>query len=278
MNPGGDPFPALSLTLREDTSPMVLAPRPHQLLLATVDPTLGTRLRRLLELIGHRVDSCASGRQTLQRWRAGGVDLLLLDDWLPDIDGPALARRLREDEARQRLPRLPIVALRRGAPAAGATPGTDFDDTLEQPVHIPTLQALLQRWLAPRAAARVGAGPGADGAGAEVDLGVLRRLVGDDPGVVREMLRDYLASAQEQAGLLRLAYHRGDPRQVGALVHKLKSASLAVGALELGELCAAMELPTQTDFDTVENDHARFNRVFDATVAGIKAHLERLEP
>lgn len=261
-------FEALALTLRADTEPMALAPQPHQLLLATADPALTTRLRRLLELMGHRVDGCPSGRETLRRRRAGGVDLLLLDARLPDIDGLALARQLRSDEALRRLPRLPIVALRPG------TPGPDIDDTLEQPVHIPTLQALLQRWLAPQA----GAGADTQGAGATVDLRVLQRLVGDDPGVVCEMLRDYLASAREQAGLLRRAYDLGDPRQVGALVHKLKSASLAVGALRLGELCAAMELPTQTDFDAVGNDHAHFNGVFDATVAAVKAHLRRLEP
>ena len=124
----------------------------------------------------------------------------------------------------------------------------------------------------------VEAGADAEGAGAVVDLRVLQRLVGDDPGVVCEMLRDYLASAQEQAGLLRRAYRLGDPRQVAALVHKLKSASLAVGALQLGELCAAMELPAQTDFDAVGNDHARFNHVFDATVAAVQAHLKGLEP
>jgi CheY-like chemotaxis protein/HPt (histidine-containing phosphotransfer) domain-containing protein len=256
------------LTLREDTEPMALAPQPHQLLLATADPALATRLRRLLELIGHRVDSCPSGRETLRRWRAGGVDLLLLDTRLPDIDGPALARQLRSDEMHRHLPRLPIVALRPG------TPGPDIDAALEQPVYIPALQALLQRWLVPHAEA----GADAEGAGAVVDLRVLQRLVGDDPAVVCEMLRDYLASAREQAGLLRRAYHLGDPRQVAALVHKLKSASLAVGALQLGELCAAMELPVQTDFDAVGNDHARFNHVFDATVAAVQAHLKGLEP
>jgi len=260
-------FEALALTLRADTEPMALAPQPHQLLLATADPVLATRLRRLLELIGHRVEGCPSGRETLRRWRAGGVDLLLLDARLPDIDGPALAQQLRSDEACRHRPRVPIVALRPG------TPGADIDDTLEQPVHIPTLQPLLQRWLVPHDGARAHA----QGADAAVDLRVLQRLVGDDPDVVREMLRDYLASAQEQAGLLRRAYDLGDPRQVGALVHKLKSASLAVGALQLGELCAAMELPTQTDFDAVGNDHARFNAVFDATVAAVQTHLKRLE-
>ena len=73
MKDADGPFEALALTLREDTAPMALAPEPHQLLLATADPALATRLRRLLELIGHRVDSCPSGRETLRRWRAGGV-------------------------------------------------------------------------------------------------------------------------------------------------------------------------------------------------------------
>lgn len=126
------------------------------------------------------------------------------------------------------------MALRRSAPVAGATPDTDIDDVLEQPAHIPTLQSLL------------------------------RRLVGHDPGVVREMLRDYLIPAQKRAALLRRAYQLGDPRQVGAL--------------ELGELCAAMVLPARTDFDTHGNDLARFDDVFDTTVATVRAHLKWLGP
>ena len=40
---------------------------------------------------------------------------------------------------------------------------------------------------------------------------------------------------------LKIAYAGRQAAQVGALAHKLKSSALAVGALELGELCATIE-------------------------------------
>jgi HPt (histidine-containing phosphotransfer) domain-containing protein len=42
------------------------------------------------------------------------------------------------------------------------------------------------------------------------------------------------------------AYAAGQNRHVEALAHKLKSSSRAVGALQLGELCAALERAGKT--------------------------------
>ncbi len=72
-------------------------------------------------------------------------------------------------------------------------------------------------------------------------MNVLKALVGDDEAVVRDFLHDFRASAAQTAAELKAACDGGQAAQAGALAHKLKSSARSVGALALGELCAAME-------------------------------------
>ena len=74
-----------------------------------------------------------------------------------------------------------------------------------------------------------------------VDVNVLKALVGDDEAMIREFLHDFRLSAAKIAVELRTACAAGQAAAAGALAHKLKSSSRSVGALALGELCAAME-------------------------------------
>ncbi|MDO8466131.1 MAG: Hpt domain-containing protein [Gallionella sp.] len=74
-----------------------------------------------------------------------------------------------------------------------------------------------------------------------VDVNVLKALVGDDETMIREFLHDFRISAEKIAAELRTACAAEEAAATGALTHKLKSSSRSVGALALGELCAAME-------------------------------------
>jgi two-component system sensor histidine kinase/response regulator len=72
-------------------------------------------------------------------------------------------------------------------------------------------------------------------------VNVLKALVGDDPAMLQEFLQDYRRSAEAMTADLRAACAGGDAPAVAAVAHKLKSSSRAVGAVALGELCAALE-------------------------------------
>jgi HPt (histidine-containing phosphotransfer) domain-containing protein len=74
-----------------------------------------------------------------------------------------------------------------------------------------------------------------------VDVSVLKALVGDDPTVIREFLRDFRISAAKTAAELKGVCKNGKAAQAGALAHKLKSSARSVGALKLGELCSDIE-------------------------------------
>ena len=108
-----------------------------------VEDDLGTwnLLRDLLEPAGYAVESAPDGVSALARLAAGGVDLLLLDLMLPDLDGLELCRQVRASEAHARLPIIMLTALgsdaqRHAGFAAGA------DDYVTKPFN---LQELLDR-------------------------------------------------------------------------------------------------------------------------------------
>ena len=74
-----------------------------------------------------------------------------------------------------------------------------------------------------------------------VDVNVLKALVGDNEEIIRDFLHDFRLSAEKIAAELRTTCAAGQAAVAGALAHKLKSSARSVGALALGELCAAME-------------------------------------
>ncbi|MBS0388571.1 MAG: Hpt domain-containing protein [Proteobacteria bacterium] len=159
-----------------------------------------------------------------------------------------------------------------------------LDDYASKPLPLADLRALLEKWM-PEATASQGS-PAAD-AGAPlqptpvampVDIGVLKELVGDNAAVINEVLQDFRVSAARIVAELRAACTARQSKLAGAAAHKLKSSARAVGALELGELCAALERAGKAgDGAALYEQLPAFNAemaAVDAAIAGIlaKAH------
>jgi HPt (histidine-containing phosphotransfer) domain-containing protein len=108
---------------------------------------------------------------------------------------------------------------------------------------------------------------------AELDLGVLRELVGDDEAVLHALLADFADSARKHAAELLAALGAHDAHAVNAVAHKLKSASRSVGALALGEACGALEAAglAGTDVSQVLGD--RFSTTLEAALQNVQARL-----
>jgi two-component system, sensor histidine kinase len=137
-------------------TPVPVAVRPHRVLV--VDDVALNRLlaRRMLEPRGHEILEASSGYEALDRIVAG-VDLVFLDLQMPDLDGLAVARRVRALAGPAR--RTPLVALsassldreRRAALEAG------MDDYVTKPFVGEDLQQVIEAHLDRRRS-----GPGRD--------------------------------------------------------------------------------------------------------------------
>jgi DNA-binding response OmpR family regulator len=77
---------------------------PAHVLVVEDDARLRGLVREALEATGHRVTAVGTGSDALLRALEGGIDLVLLDLNLPDVDGIEVARRLANEE-------VPIVML-----------------------------------------------------------------------------------------------------------------------------------------------------------------------
>ena len=74
-----------------------------------------------------------------------------------------------------------------------------------------------------------------------MDFAILTELVGDDPAVLRGILESFLQSARMSEAMLREAIVQGNARAVAAAAHRLKSPARSIGAVALGDICAALE-------------------------------------
>lgn len=150
-----------------------------------------------------------------------------------------------------------------------------MDDYLSKPVRLADLQAMMEKWLPidaePRPALPVPHHTFGDHQ-APVDVSVLEALVGDDPELIREFLRDFLISAGKAAVELRHACMDGIAAKASAEAHKLKSSAHSVGAQALGELCA--ELEASGNSGRLAELAALLPR-FEAEMARVEAYLGR---
>ncbi len=75
--------------------PRMLSEMPHLVLLVEDDDQIAAPLIRTLEREDYVVERVAAGLPAVDRVQAGGVDLVLLDLGLPDVDGLEVCRRIR---------------------------------------------------------------------------------------------------------------------------------------------------------------------------------------
>jgi CheY-like chemotaxis protein len=104
-------------------------------------------LSRRLQRKGHEVTMAVDGREGVEMARAGAYDIILMDMSLPEIDGWAATRLLRDAPETQRVP---IIALTAHAMAGdrekAIAAGCDDYDT--KPIELPRLLAKIDTLLA----------------------------------------------------------------------------------------------------------------------------------
>jgi DNA-binding response OmpR family regulator len=115
-------------------------------LLAEDDTSISEPLSRALRREGYCVDVAPDGPRTLDRALGGGVDLVVLDIGLPDLDGLEVCRRIRA-EGRG----VPVLILTARADEVDTVVGLDAgaDDYVTKPFRLAELlarvRALLRR-------------------------------------------------------------------------------------------------------------------------------------
>jgi signal transduction histidine kinase/DNA-binding response OmpR family regulator len=213
--------------------------RQHRLILVAEDNEINQKvIRQQLDLLGYAADVATTGREAFTRFQSGNYALLLTDLHMPEMDGYDLTLQIRVAEGGRA--RIPIIALTANALRGESERclAAGMDDYMTKPAPLATLAAALEKWL-PTASPGQGL---PDLPSVPVQVSVLEALVGTEPQLIQDFLQAFGVSAERSAAELAEACGKQRSKDAAEIAHKLKSSARSVGALRLGELCAAIEV------------------------------------
>ena len=230
------------------------------ILVAEDNATNRTVIGRQLNTMGYACEMATDGEQALDLWQSGNYALLLTDCHMPKMDGYQLAAAIREMEKEKDtvIPIIAITAETRGD-ECGRGLASGMNDVLGKPLEMSKLRAVLEEWvpgpMVPLAKTPVfsTSADQPDDAG-PVDPRVLKDMFGDDSETFREILEDFIASSRDVIKEIEEAFVDHRVEDVGAAAHKLESSCRSVGAIDLADRCADLEIAGKSsDWAGVKN-------------------------
>ena len=231
----------------------------------------------VLELLGCTVVVANNGLEALELWRQGGMDLILMDCMMPDMDGYESTKRIREEEARLGRKHIPIIAL-----TANAFEGdkehcmaTGMDDYLSKPFRMEALQAILKQYagissINPQSLKSL---PVNDTPVNREPLAMLYEIGG--ASLVQKVLELFFANTPLQLEKIKTGILAGDSKAVHHAAHSLKSAAAHVGAIRLSDLARILELEARDGLP--ETDTVAVNVLEQAHQEAVKILQQNME-
>ena len=204
----------------------------------------------MLEKLGYRVDVVGDGRQALEALlEHGPYSAVLMDVQMPEMDGYAATKEIRQREKSAQGPHTPIIAMTANALQGDREKALEagMDDYVSKPVSSEKLEAVLERWV-PEEGVKVPALANGNGlpvseeTGPSLDAVVvesLRDLGGDE--MLSELTQLFLDDADSNLAALKEAIEKRDATSVERVAHKLKGSSGDMGATWMAESCGQLQ-------------------------------------
>ncbi|MBB3213391.1 hypothetical protein FHW67_002683 [Herbaspirillum sp. Sphag1AN] len=261
--------------------------RSEHILVAEDNPTNQEVIRRFLQRLNFSCDVVGNGREAFEAMKSKHYALLLTDCHMPEMDGYALVRFIRDIEKRGGLMRMPVVGITASTRAQDEEIARDagMDACLVKPTGLSVLSDCLEKFLP-------GVPDVSDSALAEERTAVFRKF--DLPGTepisplqlkhleselgtegklkVLRIFRDTLIEDLERMPALQ------DP-DLPAWLHRVKGA---VAVMEFDTLFSAMQALGENLKDRQEDEHQRlcdyFHQLCDETIAQIDKLLPSEPP
>lgn len=272
-----------NLTIEKNTAKDDTASQKTQLLVAEDNAINQNVISNQLEALGYSYDIANNGTEALELLRDNNYAMLLTDLHMPVMDGYTLATKIREQESTKE--HIPIVAY-----TANALKGErdrciecGMDDYLTKPIALKDLKSKLQAILHGTPEIEPVEATVTNAADSQIltkpaepvlDVSILMGLVGDDPKVIDGFLIDYRKSAEKAAIDMLAAFENKDWDTISGIAHKLKSSSRTVGAITLGEVCAAIEYAGGQQIEAAADEAvAEFGKAIDDVYKALSTKL-----
>jgi two-component system, sensor histidine kinase and response regulator len=251
-----------------------------RILVAEDNPVNQQVLVRQAQRLGIDAEVVENGQEVLEALERSAYDAVLMDCQMPVMDGYAATREIREREARDGRPRLPIVAVTANAMREDFDRCREagMDDFVAKPVALAALANAIERAVA---ASRGGEGPVADAPVASdapaggVDMIALSALQDDlgGPDALARIVRLFLEQLAPQAEQIEATARSGENETLARVAHRMRSSAATLGATVLAELLGALEIAAH-DGDAAACDGLAAE--FTAQVATARATFEHV--
>jgi PAS domain S-box-containing protein len=231
---------------------------------------------RMLERLGSRADVAANGLEAITALERVPYDMVLMDCQMPDLDGFAATRAIRQREGTAK--HTIIVAM-----TANALEGdrerciaAGMDDYISKPISARALEELLQEWVSAPGGNKRRAFKAADH---PMDGPILnpQRLadlaeLGDSPSWLENILNRFLEDSSGRIAALRAAIDREEPNIVAEVAHAMKGSSANVGASAMAQVCKILQdLGRSGSVVGALDKLLELERVYAQTVAALEA-------
>lgn len=232
----------------------------------------------MVKRLGLAVEEAVDGRAALERLAKGGIDLVLMDCQMPELDGVATTAelRLREDTDRH----LPVIAL-----SAAVTPAdrercrlAGMDGFLAKPIRLDQLAGELSRFLRITQTTPVPSGEDAPGTTVILDPQVIATLrsLDSDPAVFTHMIDTYVREASNTIATIVFDGVAGRREGLAERAHAMKGAALTIGLTRLAKALDIFENIAQTGDDhTLAGAATDLEQVFAQGREALRAECEQ---
>lgn len=219
---------------RPQTGTFPTLPWPAKPRVLAVDDYEANRLLMSELLRGQSIEAvvAASGAEALTLWREQHFDMIFMDIQMPEMDGIATTRLIREEESGGR--RTPIIALTAhvGTEEKARLLSAGLDDYLSKPVSEAQLAHTIKRWMEVYASAE----PEEPAKLVEprlVDISESLNLANQDAGLARDLLRMLLKGLHKDEQELSRHYREADYKALFERVHRLHGGCCYCGVPRL---------------------------------------------
>ena len=232
-----------------------------------------------LEKMNIRVTQALSGREAFDHFKQFHFDLIFMDSNMPELDGFATTKMIRDLENRNKVEKpTPVVAL-----SANAMEDEDkrcfisgMDDYLTKPIILKDLIRALNKWLLDDYT-ELEQEVAIEGTGKEiVDLKIIRNLLGGENYQMEQTLfKTFLDDSEKRLLDLKVALQEGDCKKANYISHTMKGGAGNIGVSSIYDTCGSIEKlsesqnlnPIEVHQKRLEADLLRLRKFFQANYA-----------
>jgi signal transduction histidine kinase/CheY-like chemotaxis protein len=222
----------------------------------------------LMQPFGMKIDTVRSGKESIEKIKKRGYDIVFMDHMMPGMDGIEATEKIRElelDYAKDII----IIAL-----TANAVSGMKemfiskgFNDYLPKPIEVPKLNAILEKWIPKEMWMKRGENTGRDAGTllleeiAEIEgMNISDALshVGNRENLF-ELLRQFYDEYDNYAKVLKTSLKKSAWEDYAIQIHSLKGIFVTLGMQALSEWATELEKAVKNEnFSVCEKDTLPF--------------------